>query len=36
MIYNQNSRLMLFDTQQRTSTDVLSPSVSVDAFAVRP
>jgi hypothetical protein len=36
VIYNQNSRLMLFDTEQRTSTDVLSPSVFVAAFAVRP
>jgi hypothetical protein len=36
-IYNQNSRLMLFDTEQRTWTDVVEPgSVSVAAFAVRP
>ena len=35
-IYNQNSRLMLFDTEQRTWTDLLSPSVFVAAFAVRP
>ena len=35
-IYNQNSRLMLFDTEQRTSTDMLSASVFVAAFAVRP
>jgi hypothetical protein len=35
-IYDQNSRLMLFDTEQRTWTDVLPASVSVDAFAVRP
>jgi hypothetical protein len=36
VIYNENSRLKLFDTAQRTSTDVLSPSVFVAAFAVRP
>jgi hypothetical protein len=35
-IYNLNSRLTLFDTEQRTWTDILPASVSVDAFAVRP
>jgi hypothetical protein len=35
-IYNQNSRLMLFDTEQRTWTDIVPANVSVDAFAVRP
>jgi hypothetical protein len=35
-IYNQNSRLMLFDTEQRTWADVLPPSVFVAAFAIRP
>lgn len=35
-IYNQNSRLLLLDTQQRTTTGVAPPSVAVDAFAVRP
>jgi hypothetical protein len=35
-IYNQNSRLMLFDTEQRTLTDILPANVSVEAFAVRP
>ena len=36
VIYNQNSRLMLFDTEQRTLTDILPANVSVEAFAVRP
>ena len=35
-IYNQSSRLMLFDTQQRTTTDIAPPGIAVDAFAVRP
>jgi hypothetical protein len=36
-IYNQNGRLRLFDTEQRTSTDVVEPgSVSAAAFTVRP
>jgi hypothetical protein len=36
VVYNQNNRLMLFDTEQRTWTDVLPPTVFVAAFAVRP
>jgi hypothetical protein len=36
VIYNQNQRLMLFDTEQRTWTDVVPASVAVQAFAVRP
>jgi hypothetical protein len=35
-VYAQNNRLMLFDTEQRTWTDVVPGSVAVDAFAVRP
>jgi hypothetical protein len=35
-IYAMNNRLMLFDTEQRTWTDLLPASVAVGAFAVRP
>ncbi|MFL5332845.1 MAG: hypothetical protein ACJ8H8_06620, partial [Geminicoccaceae bacterium] len=35
-IYNDSSRLMLFDTQQLTTTDIAPRGVIVDAFAVRP
>lgn len=35
-IYNESSRLMLFDTQQRGTTDIAPHGVAVDAFAVRP
>jgi hypothetical protein len=35
-IYNQSSRLMLFDTEQRKTTDIAPPGIAVGAFAVRP
>jgi hypothetical protein len=35
-IYNQSRRLMLFDTQQRITTDIAPHGIAVDAFAVRP
>jgi hypothetical protein len=35
-IFNQSSRLMLFDTQQRTTIDIAPHGIAVDAFAVRP
>jgi hypothetical protein len=35
-IYNESSRLMLFDTQQLTTTDIAPQGMLVDAFAVRP
>jgi len=34
-IYTQSSRLMLFDTQQLTTTDIAPNGIVVDAFAVR-
>jgi hypothetical protein len=35
-IYNQNSTLMLFDTQQLSTIEVAPEGIGVDAFAVRP
>jgi hypothetical protein len=35
-IYNQNSTLKLFDTQQLTTIEVAPEGIAVDAFAVRP
>ena len=35
-IYNEGSRLTLFDTEQRTSTDITPPGVAAGGFAVRP
>ncbi len=35
-IYNENSTLKLFDTQQLTTIEVAPEGIAVDAFAVRP